>query len=102
MDAAPDKADERKTVRVSIFNQSYPLVTTGDAGEVHEIANRVDELMTSIARGANADASRIAVLAALHLADELRTAQRELGRLRALTESKHRELTLLLEESLSG
>lgn len=81
---------EKKTVRVNIFNQSYSLVTTGDEADVETLAHRVDELMNNIARGTNADASRIAVLACMHLADELRTA-----------ESKHRSLSRLLEESLA-
>lgn len=84
-DAPPDK----KTVRVSIFNQSYSLVTTGPPAEVEELAHRVDDLMLSIARNTNADASRIAVLACMHLADELRSA-----------EKAHRRLSRLLEESL--
>jgi cell division protein ZapA len=83
-------AGERKTVRVNIFNQSYSLVTSGPASDVEELAHRVDELMNSIAKGSNADANRIAVLACLHLADELRTAQ-----------SKHRRLSRLLEDSLA-
>lgn len=88
---ANDAPTEKKTVRVNIFNQSYSLVTTGKESEVEELANRVDELMNSIARGSNTDASRIAVLACMHLADELRTA-----------ESKHRSLSRLLEESLES
>lgn len=81
---------EKKTVRVSIFNQSYSLVTTGAEADVEELAHRVDELMHQIARGTSTDASRIAVLACMHLADELRTA-----------ESRHRSLSRLLEESLA-
>lgn len=81
---------EKKTVRVTIFNNSYSLVTTGEEADVEELAHRVDELMNNIARGSNADASRIAVLACMHLADELRTA-----------ESKHRSLSRLLEKSLA-
>ena len=81
---------EKKTVRVNIFNQSYSLVTTGKESDVEDLAHRVDELMNAIARGTNADASRIAVLACMHLADELRSA-----------ESKHRSLSRLLEESLT-
>jgi cell division protein ZapA len=88
---ANDAPTEKKTVRVNIFNQSYSLVTTGNESEVEELAHRVDELMNNIARGSNTDASRIAVLACLHLADELRTA-----------ESKHRSLSRLLEESLES
>jgi cell division protein ZapA len=86
---ANDAPPEKKTVRVTIFNQSYSLVTTGDESDVEELAHRVDELMNNIARGTNADASRIAVLACMHLADELRTA-----------ENKHRKLARLLEDSL--
>lgn len=87
---ASEAPPEKKTVRVTIFNNSYSLVTTGNEAEVEELAHRVDELMNSIARGSNADASRIAVIACMHLADELRTA-----------ESKHRSLSRLLEESLA-
>jgi len=81
---------EKKTVRVTIFNQSYSLVTTGKESDVEDLAHRVDELMTNIARGTNTDASRIAVLACMHLADELRSA-----------ETKHRTLSRILEESLT-
>lgn len=88
---ANDAPPEKKTVRVTIFNQSYSLVTTGDETEVEDLAHRVDELMNNIARGSNADSTRIAVLACMHLADELRSA-----------ESKHRSLSRLLEASLSG
>jgi len=54
----------RKTVRVTIFNQSYTLVATEEDGEVEALAHSVDELMTDIAqRAGNVDANRIAVLA---------------------------------------
>lgn len=86
-----NEPSEKKSVRVTIFNNSYSLVTTGKESDVEELAHRVDELMNNIARGSNADASRIAVLACMHLADELRTA-----------ESKHRSLSRLLEDSLAG
>ena len=88
---ANDAPSEKKTVRVTIFNQSYSLVTTGKESDVEDLAHRVDELMNNIARGTNADASRIAVLACMHLADELRAA-----------ESKHRSSSRLLEESLQS
>ncbi|MFN0104030.1 MAG: cell division protein ZapA [Bryobacteraceae bacterium] len=85
-----DAPPEKKTVRVTIFNHSYSLVTTGAEADVEELAHRVDELMNNIARSTNADSSRIAVLACMHLADELRSAQ-----------SKHRTLSRLLEDSLA-
>ena len=88
---ASDTPPEKKTVRVNIFNQSYSLVTDGNESDVVELAHRVDEIMNSIARGSNVDSSRIAVLACLHLADELRN-----------THSKHRSLSRLLQESLDA
>ena len=57
-----EPATERKTVRVTIFNQTYSLAATGDAEEVQALAHSVDELMTGIAqRAGNMDANRIAV-----------------------------------------
>jgi cell division protein ZapA len=73
----PDAA--KRTVRVTIFNQSFLVTTSDDAREAEALAQQVDELMSSIARRAgNLDATRTAVLACLHLADRLRSAEREL------------------------
>jgi cell division protein ZapA (FtsZ GTPase activity inhibitor) len=70
-------------VRVTVFNQVYNLSTTGDPAELEESARRVDVLMASIARGGNLDAARIAVLAAMHLADQLRLAEQATARLQS-------------------
>jgi cell division protein ZapA len=84
-------------VRVQIFNQSYSLVVDADPHEVREIAQRVDELMASIAsRTASSDSTRVAVLACLHLADELRAAEKQLQ----LFEDKSGRIATLLEEAL--
>ena len=90
-------ADPRQSVRVQIFNQSYSLLADGDAREVEEIAAQVDELMTAIAsRASSADSTRVAVLACLHLADKLRTAERQL---RSYAD-KSQKIANLLEEAL--
>jgi cell division protein ZapA len=92
---------ERKTVRVTIFNQTYTLAPTEDAREVETLGQTVDELMTSIAqRAGNMDSQRIAVLACLHLADRLRTAERELASLKGRVDEKTRRLSLLLDEAM--
>ena len=71
---------ERKTVRVTIFNHTYSLVATDEAGEVEALAHSIDELMTAIAqRAGNVDGNRVAVLACLHLADRLRSMERRLN-----------------------
>ncbi|HWZ31841.1 MAG TPA: cell division protein ZapA [Bryobacteraceae bacterium] len=90
----------RKTVRVTIFNQSYTLVATDDPGEVEELAHTVDDLMTDIAqRAGNADSNRIAVLACLHMADRLRAIERELAELKSRVDEKSRQFSLLLDKA---
>src|SRR5712692_2668744 len=89
-------------VRVTIFNQTYSLVATGDDSQVQELAHRVDELMNSIAaRGGNIDATRAAVLACLHLADQVRTLELELADLKHNVEDKAREFSVLLDEAIA-
>jgi|SRR5271155_2626375 len=91
---------DRKTVRVTIFHQSYSLTVDGDPGEVEALAQSVDNLMTEIAqRAGNVDANRIAVLASLHLADRLRSIERELAELKARVDSKSRQFSLLLDKA---
>ena len=92
---------ERKTVRVTIFNQTYSVAATSEPGEVEELAHSVDELMTEIAqRAGNMDAQRIAVLACLHLADRLRTMEHELAALKERVDLKTRRLTILLDRAI--
>ena len=92
---------ERKTVRVTIFNQTYSLAATSESGEVEALAHSVDELMTSIAqRAGNMDAQRISVLACLHLADRLRTMERDLSTLKDRVDHKSRQLSVLLDKTI--
>lgn len=96
-----DSGAERKTVRVTIFNQTYTLAATEETGEVETLAHIVDELMTSVAqRAGNMDAQRIAVLACLHLADQLRTIERDLTSLKGRVDEKTRHLSLLLDQAI--
>jgi cell division protein ZapA len=89
----------RKTVRVTIFNQTYSLVATEEAGEVETLAHSVDELMSEISRRTTSgDSNRVAVLACLHLADRLRAIERELGDLKSRVDSKSRQFSMLLEK----
>ena len=88
-------------VRVTIFNQSYSLVSTGEPGEIEELSQMVDDLMTSIStRAGNLDGTRTAVLACLHLADQLRALQRDLEELRSKVDSKAKEFTMLLDDAI--
>lgn len=91
---------EKKPVRVTIFHQPYTLLAS-DPGDLTELADSVDQLMNSIAAKApSADSLRVAVVACLHLADRLRSLERELGRLRQRMDEKSQQFRLLLEEAL--
>jgi cell division protein ZapA len=94
---------EKRSVRVTILSQSYTLLTAGDPREVEEQAHNVDELMLSIAgKSPNADSTRIAVLACLHLADRLHSLQTDLSDLKQRVERKSEEFAGLLEQALEG
>lgn len=92
-------ATDKKTVRVSILNQTYAVVTTGDPADVEQLAHTVDELMNTYAK-AGADTTRACVLASLHLADQLRAAQKELDHLKQRVDAKSREFSLLLDAAV--
>ena len=93
-----DAAAEPRTVRVTIFHQQYTVSAAEDATEIEALAREVDELMISIAqRAGNVDATRIAVLASLHLADRLRTMERDLSALKARVGEKSRQFSVLLD-----
>ncbi len=96
-----DAAQARKTVRVTIYNQPYTLVATEEPGEVETLAHTVDELMTGIAqRAGNVDSNRVAVLACLHMADRLRSIERELAGVKERVDHKAREFSLLLDKAI--
>ena len=85
--------DDKKSVRLTIYNQTFSLRVTGDPEELVRAANDVDELMTTIARSGNMDATRVAILACLHLQDKVDSLQSELDGLRG----RSRELAGLLD-----
>jgi cell division protein ZapA len=94
---------EKNTVRVTILGQQYTLRAQGDAREVERLAQSVDELMHEIARKSpNADSSRVAVLACLHLADRLRTLETDLDALKQRVERKTEQFAVMLEQALEG
>jgi cell division protein ZapA len=65
-------ADKGQTVQVEIFGQTYTLKVGPEPGYVEELAGLVDQEMREISRrGGAVDSVRIAVLAALNIADQL-------------------------------
>lgn len=93
---------DKQQVKVTILNQTFSLVTSGDPNDTLQLANEIDELMNGIAmRSQNLDSTRVAVLASLHLADQLRSVQNELTRLQNHVHERSRRLSDLLD-SLEG
>ncbi len=89
-------------VRVTIFNQTYSLVASEEPGRIEHLAQKVDDLMSSIAvRAGNIDATRAAVLACLHLADELESLERRLASLKDNVDHEARRFTVLLDEAMN-
>ena len=96
-------SSEKQPVRVTILSRPYTLLASGDAREVEEVAASVNELMLSIAgKAPNADSTRIAVLACLHLADKLRALELELSRLQERVDRKTVEFAGMLEQALAS
>jgi cell division protein ZapA len=89
---------EKKPVKVTIFNQTYTIVSSDDPEEIERLAQTVDELMRIYAKAGNIDATRIAVLASLHLADQIRNTERELSALKERVDAKSQHFSLLLDQ----
>lgn len=72
-------ADKANLIHVEIFGQTYSVKAGADPGYVEALAAFVDGQMKDVSRSSAAvDSVRIAVLAALNLADEVFRLRREL------------------------
>ncbi len=60
-----------QTIRVEIYNQTYSIRSDGDNEYIQELAEYVDRKMREISSGTmTVDSLKVAILAALHVADE--------------------------------
>jgi cell division protein ZapA len=93
-----------RTIDVEIFDQKYSIILKSDLQEsdVRRIADDVDERMREISSVAGTpDSLKIAVLTALHLAQELREARRNSEQNDIIIRKKSDEWTHALEQLLS-
>ena len=64
------------TIRVEIYNQTYNIRSDGDSEYLLKLAEFVDSRMREISSGTlTVDSLKVAILAALHIADELHRLQ---------------------------
>ncbi|HUU44386.1 MAG TPA: cell division protein ZapA [Acidobacteriota bacterium] len=97
MDTAP------KTVHVKIFGEDYPLRSKGEADVAYmtRVADHVDRSMREIAeRSPNLSATKVAILAALNITDELLAERRDVERKLTDVHSRARGILAWLDERL--
>ena len=100
---ADKSVSSSSTVHVEIFGQTYTVKAGADPGYVEQLAAHVDAQMREVGKTAGAvDSVRVAVLAALNIADEcfrlrgqVRTADEAVA---ARAEGLLREITSVLGE----
>ena len=70
--------DKRGSVtQVEIFGQTYNVRAEGDSTYIHDLARFVDSRMKEVAeRTATVDTTKIAILAALNISDDLYQAEK--------------------------
>ena len=60
-----------QTIRVEIYNQTYSIRSDGDNDYIYDLAEYVDRKLREISSGTlTVDSLKVAILAALHIADE--------------------------------
>lgn len=86
MDNNRKNNDYAPSIRVEIYNQTYSIRSDGDGEYIMRLADFVDRRMREISSGTlTVDSLKVAILAALHIADELH-------RLKAVHESNDQQL----------
>lgn len=89
-------------VAVKIYRETYTLRTAEDPALVEEVARYVDARMREVAAsGKVVETSKIAVLAALHIADELLRLRREAAPASAGAERRLRALAARIDAALA-
>ena len=93
-----------QTVNVKIYNQTYPIrITNGDVERTLRLAAMVDQRMCEIAGGSlTADSLKLAVLAAIYLADELDQANSKFDEFNHELATRSTECAELLDQTLKG
>ncbi len=88
---------EQQVTTVTILNQTFHIRSTDDPEYVQQLARYVDAKMTELSRSAaTVDTLRIAVLAALNIADDYSKAKKECDTLKETVRQRTRKLREML------
>ncbi len=97
----PDPESAEQTIRVEIYNQNYSIRSDGDNEYIHRLAEYVDGKMRDISSGTlTVDSLKVAILAALHIADEFHQLKNQQQQVDAQLASRSAECTELLDRVL--
>ncbi len=73
--------DKKQTVTVNIFGEEYPIRGDADSDYIVSVASYLDNKMREVAeRNANKSPTKVAILAALNITDELFQARKATSR----------------------
>lgn len=92
------KTDEKKSVKVHIFGEDFPIKSEAEPEYTKMVADYVDSIMRNVNRAMKpSDVRIVAVLAAMSITDELFQARRGLKSLSEELKKRTEEILKLLE-----
>lgn len=95
--------DTAQSIRVEIYNQTYNIRSDGDTEYIMRLAEYVDEKMRDISSGTlTVDSLKVAILAALHIADEYHRLKDDVEQVDAQLASRSAECTDMLDKILKS
>lgn len=90
-----------KSVKVSIFGHEYTLKGEAEPGYVEQVAQFVDRRMREVAEGAAlVSTTKVAILAALNIADELFRERKKRQEALAMLDDRTGQIAALLEKEV--
>lgn len=90
-----------QVVEVKIYNQTYYIRGEGDLEYIQQLAAYVDQRMREVSAGTmTADSLRVAILAALNIADELYKMRRKIDQIDNTINERSTEFSQLLDNLL--
>ena len=96
-----DSMTGKSTEKVEIFGQEYKIKGAGNPQYIHKIAGYVDKKMREIAHSSGImSQSRIAILAALNIADEFHQEKEEKEKIQLEAQSQAAKLGELLDDKI--
>ncbi len=99
----PMETTRTQTVKVAIYNQTYNLRADGNAEYIQQLAAYVDRHMREIAsKTLTVDSLKVAILAALLIADELHQMKQRYEQLDAQLAQRSAEAGELLDQVLKN